>query len=384
MDAAGAAVIYLDNAATSWPKPGAVGAAVADALASAGNPGRGAHGPALEAGRALLRARVGAAALFGTAPERVVLTSGATQGLNIAIAGLLGTGDHAVTSDLEHNSVLRPLYRARASGVGLTIVRSERGVVSVNAVAAALRPGTRVVALTHASNVLGTVQPLAGLAELCSDKGVFLVLDAAQTTGLLPIDVASTPVAALACSGHKGLLGPAGTGLLVLGEGVRPRPLEVGGTGEDTFNESMPDELPEALEAGTPNVPGFAGLAAALAGLGGGEGAVALERARRLRDGLASSGRFWLPDVDPEAWGVPVVSGLVLGRSGDPLDSADVADALWQRGIAVRGGFHCAPLVHRRYGTKASGLVRFSPGHLTTEAEIDETLAAVSEIARGA
>lgn len=375
-------MIYLDNAATSWPKAPGVAEAMTAAL-DAGNPGRGAHDQALDAGRILLRVRTRAARLFGAAPERVILTHSATHGLNLAIAGLLNPGDHAITTDLEHNSVLRPLYAARARGVELTIVRSERGVISPDAVAAALRPSTRLVAISHASNVLGTVQPIDAIAQLCVHKGIHLIVDAAQTAGLLPLDFTQTPIAALATGGHKSLLGPAGTGLLVLGDGVRPRPFEVGGTGEDTFNESMPAALPEALEAGTPNVPGLAGLAASLDVVLAEPDHLdrALTQARRLRDGLVASGRFRTPDVDPDAWGVPVVSGLILDAAGRPLDVADVADALAQRGIAVRGGFHCAPSVHRRYGTEESGMVRFSPGHLTADADVDAALAAVREIA---
>ena len=380
-------MIYLDNAATSWPKPDAVASAVAATLAGAGSPARGAHPLALEAGRVLWRTRSAGARLFGVRADQVVLTHSATHALNIAVAGLLSPGDHAVATDLEHNSVLRPLYAARARGVELTIVRSERGVVAPDAVAAALRPTTRAVVLTHASNVLGTVQPIAAIAALCTDKGVLLILDAAQTAGALPLNLDALPVAALACGGHKALLGPAGTGLLVLRDGVRPRPFEVGGTGADTFNESMPADLPEALEAGTPNVPGLAGLAAGLeVALDAGAAtrpseawAAAMERAAQLRGGLEGLGCFTSPAIDPDAWAVPVVAGTVVGRAG-ALDSAEVADALAERGIAVRGGFHCAPLLHRRYGT-ASGLVRFSPGHLTTAAEIEATIAAVAQIA---
>lgn len=378
-------MIYLDNAATSWPKPDAVGAAMLAAL-DGGNPGRGAHDAALASGRVLLAVRSRAARLLGAAPERVVLTHSATAGLNAAIAGLLSPGDHAVTTDLEHNSVLRPLYRARAQGVALTIVRSERGVVTPEAVAESLRPSTRLVVLTHASNVLGTVQPIEDVARKCAERGVPVLVDAAQTAGLLPIDVDGWGLAALACGGHKGLLGPAGTGLLLLGEGVRPRAFEVGGTGFDSLSETMPAELPEALEAGTPNVPGLAGLAASLDHvrdqvLHGSWRCVALARARELRDGLLATGRWAAPDIDPAAWGVPVLAGNLLDASGAVIDPGEVADALAERGIAVRSGFHCAPLLHARYGTGATGMVRFSPGHGTTVAEIDATAAAVREIA---
>ncbi len=387
-------MIYLDNAATSWPKPDAVGAAMAEALGVGGNPGRGAYPAALESGRRLFAVRTLAARLFHAAdPSQVVCTSSATAGLNLAITGLLAPGDHAVTTDLEHNSVLRPLYAARARGVELTIVGSERGVVSPAAIGAALRTGTRLVAVTHASNVLGTVQPIAEIARLCADKGIHLVVDAAQTAGLLPIDLSAAPIAAVACGGHKGLLGPQGTGLLVLATGVAPAPLEFGGTGFDSFSETMPAAPPEAYEAGTPNVPGLAGLAASLRVVLDAGAAdrpsdfwrTAMARARRLRDGLAGLGCFAFPDTDPDAWGVPVVSGNVVGHSGAVLDSGEVADALAERfGIAVRGGYHCAPLVHTRYGTAATGMVRFSPGHTTTEAEIDAAVEAVRLIAEGA
>ena len=209
-------MIYLDNSATGWPRPDAVGAAMLAELGAPGNPGRGAYGPALDSGRLLYATRALAAELFGAAgPEQVVFTSGATLGLNTAIAGLLASGDHAVTTDLEHNAVLRPLYAARERGVGLTIVRSRRGVVDPQDVAAALRPNTALVVVTHGSNVLGTVQPVERLAEVCEGRGVPLLVDAAQTAGLLPLDLTRTPIAALACSGHKSLLGPPGTGLLL-------------------------------------------------------------------------------------------------------------------------------------------------------------------------
>ena len=370
-------MIYLDHAATSWPKPDAVGAAMLAAL-DLGNPGRGAHEAALASGRVLYDARTRAARLLGAASERVVLTHGCTSALNLAIAGLLSPGDHAVTTDLEHNSVLRPLYAARGRGVGLTIVASERGVVAPDAVRAALRPETRLVAVTHASNVLGTVQPIAKIAALCAGRGVTLLVDAAQTAGVLPVTVDAWGPVAVACGGHKGIRGPAGTGMLALGEGVRPRPLEVGGTGFDSASETMPAELPEALEAGTPNVPGFAGLAAALA-LADLTSTRSLDAARRLRDGLAASGRWTTPAIDEASWGVGVLAGSVTGAGGVPLDSALVADALAERGVAVRGGFHCAPLVHRRYGT-AAGMVRFSTGPGTTDADVDAALAAVNDL----
>ncbi len=377
-------MIYLDNSATGWPRPDAVGAAMLAALDAPGNPGRGAYPDALASGRLLYETRLLAAELFGAAgPEQVVFTSGATLALNVAIAGLLAPGDHAVTTDLEHNAVLRPLYAAADRGVSLTIVPTDRGVVSPDDLAAALRPNTALVVLTHGSNVLGTVQPVDDVARVCAARGVPLVVDAAQTAGLLPLDLARTPVAAVACSGHKSLLGPPGTGLLVLRPGVRPRPLVLGGTGFDSHAHGMPADPPESLEPGTQNLPGIAGLGAALrpALAPGGPDAhhgVTMARARRLRAGLAGSDWFALPDIDLGAWRLPIVAGTVLDRAGRPVDSAEVADALATRaGIAARGGFHCAPLVHDAHGTAATGMIRFSPGPTTTDAEIDAALDAL-------
>ena len=384
-------MIYLDNSATSWPKPGPVVDAVLDALRLGGNPGRGAHGAALAAGRTLYGTRRLATELFGAgSPQQVVLSHNATGALNLAIHGLTGPGQHVVSTDLEHNSVLRPLDAARARGVELSLVRSKRGVVTPDQIGAALRPDTSMVVLTHGSNVLGTVQPVEDIARLCAERGIVLLGDAAQTAGLLPLSMTTHGIGAIACSGHKSLLGPQGTGLLVLRPDVRPRPLEHGGTGADSFDEQMPASLPEGLEAGTQNGPGAAGLGAALRlVLDAGAAArpsdhwqLAMARARQLRDGLAELGCFEFPEVDLAAWRLPVVSGNVRARAGMLLDSQTVADELWEHaGVAVRGGFHCAPLVHTHYGTRATGMVRFSPGHDTSGAEIDAALAAVAAIA---
>ena len=402
-------MIYLDNAATSWPKPRPVVDAVLDSLQRGGNPGRGGYDAALDAGRTLYEARRLAAELFGASnPRQVVLSHNATGALNLAIHGLLQPGQHVVSTDLEHNSVLRPLYTVRAKGVQLTLVRSQRGVVTTDQIAAALQPNTSLVVLTHGSNVLGTVQPIEEVGALCADRGIVLCVDAAQTAGLLPLSMAGHGIGAIACSGHKSLLGPQGTGLLVVRPDVHPSPLEQGGTGVDSFSEQMPVSLPEGLEAGTGNGPGVAGLGAGLRAVLDAGAAVrpsdhwqlAMARARQLRDGLLELDCFEFPEVDQAAWRLPVVSGNVRTRAGTLLDSQLVADALWQRaGTAVRGGFHCAPLVHTHYGTKYTGMVRgtrytgmvrgtrdtgmvrFSPGHQTTSVEISAALDAVAAIA---
>lgn len=385
-------VIYLDNSATTVRKPPEVLAAVADAMTQSGNSGRGAHGASLESGRSLFATRTKAARLFhAVGPDHVVFTANASAALNTAIAGLLRPGDHAVCTDLEHNSVLRPLHAAAQRGVDVTVVESSCGVVDVRHVVEALRANTTAVVMTHGSNVLGTVQPIEQLAALSRDRGFRLIVDAAQTAGLLPISMRDG-YAAVCCAGHKSLLGPQGTGLLVLGEGVLPTPLLVGGTGFETFNRSMPGRLPEALEAGTQNGPGIAGLGAGVQVVldaGGAEGPTtmwrtAMDRAGQLREGLAAMGSFAFAPIDMEAWRLPIVAGNLIDPSGAVLDSEVVAARLWELAeIAMRGGFHCAPLLHERYGTTTVGMVRFSPGHDTTVEDIETTLAVLAGIQRG-
>lgn len=370
--------LYLDHAATSWPKaPG-----VADAMVAAldlGNPGRGAHDAALAAGRLVHRARAASASFVGAADARTVLTHGATSALNIAITGLLRPGDHAVTTDLEHNGVRRPLAALARRGVEVSVVRSARGVVSPDAIAAALRPTTRLVALTHASNVLGTVQPIEDAARLCAERGIALVVDAAQTAGHLPL--AALPHTAVAFGAHKGLRGPAGVGVLALGEGVEPRPLEFGGTGFDSRASGMPDALPARLEPGTPNLPGIAGLLAAVSAWTPSEAIQAMDAARTLRAALAQTGSWWTPAIDEASWAVPVLAGLVTDAGGVPLDPALIADALAQRGIAARAGFHCAPDAHAAYDPPGtSGLLRLSPGPLSTAADMAAVVDAIGAL----
>ncbi len=385
-------MIYLDNSATTVRKPPEVLAALQDAMLHSGNSGRGGHGASLDAGRSLFATRSRAARLFhAVGPERVIFTPNASGALNLAITGLLRPGDHVLCTDLEHNSVLRPLYAATLRGVELTVIPARDGAVDADLVASHLRPQTAAVVMTHGSNVLGTVQPVEDIAAVCRDRGVRLVVDAAQTAGLLPITMADG-YAAVCCAGHKSLLGPQGTGLLILAADVQPEPVLMGGTGFDTFSRTMPARLPEALEAGTLNGPGIAGLGAGLQVVldaGGADGPTtmwqaAMDRARQLRAGLEERGWFWSPTIERSAWRLPIVAGNVLDAAGSVMDSEVVAGRLWEIDeIAVRGGFHCAPLLHQKLGTQTVGMVRFSPGHDTTPEDIDATLAALDRIHGG-
>jgi len=382
-------VIYFDQSATSLWKPEGVAGAIQHALQTGGNAGRGAHGASLASGRMDFKVRRQVAGFFGAPdPAHVIFTSGATESLNIALFGLVEAGDHVVTTWLEHNSVLRPLYALEDRGVALSIVspRTDRTVrpVSVEDLRAVVRPATKVIAVTHASNVLGLVHDIRAIGEFCADRGILLVVDASQTAGLLPINVAETGIACLCCSAHKSLLGPQGLGAMILGRGVRPSPLLFGGTGADSFARSMPESLPERYEAGTLNTPGIAGLGAAMDYIEGyGIGNLHAE-AMRLAE-LFYQGAIAIPGLavyggDPgnsTQARIPVVA-LNVGDRG----SGEVADALWQSAeIAVRPGAHCAPLVHKALQTVSQGMVRFSFSHKNTEQEVGRALRVLEELA---
>ncbi|MGD9857494.1 MAG: aminotransferase class V-fold PLP-dependent enzyme [Planctomycetaceae bacterium] len=379
--------IYLDNAATSFPKPEAVYDAVDRYQRELGAAvGRGATRAAVEVQAIVDRCRARAARLLGAqSPDRIVFTFNGTDGLNQAIHGLLRPSPqtaHVVTSRLEHNSVLRPLAQI---GCEVTYVRpDDRGIVDLAAFRSALRAETSLVVMTHASNVTGAVQPIAEIGRLAHRNGSVFVLDAAQTAGHLPIHLRDLPVDVLACSGHKGLLGPLGTGLLYVRPGLEERlvPLRQGGTGTQSEQPAQPKSMPDRYESGNHNAPGLVGLEAALAWIEG--QSVELLRSReqdltaRLLEGLRSSAGVTVygPPVDGERVGV--VSFNIAG-----LPPQEVALVLDQNfGIAVRAGFHCAPMIHECLDTAASGgTVRMSVGPFTSADEIDHAIDAVRQIA---
>lgn len=379
-------MIYLDNAATTLHKPPQVEQAMLDALRTAGNPGRGAHEPTLHASRLVYAARCAVAKLLNAPdPSCIAFTANATQALNTALGGLFRPGDHIITTICEHNSVLRPLYHLREIGVNFSFTGvDEKGRLRYDQWEGFLRPETRALVVTGASNVTGNGTDLARAAEFAHRHGLLLIVDAAQTAGELPLNVQVLGIDVLCFTGHKALLGPQGTGGLYVRPGLSVRPLVVGGSGVHSFDEQHPAQMPTALEAGTLNVPGLAGLCAGVEWIlaQGVETLARREQAltvlfyERIRD-LPNVKIYGDPEMTPRA---PIVS-LNIGDE----DSARIADILWEEyGICVRAGAHCAPLMHKALGTAEQGTVRFSFSHFNTEAEVLQAAAAVRELAQEA
>lgn len=378
--------IYLDNAATSWPKPEAMLAAmIAHQRLAGGNPGRSGHRWSLAAGRTVYETREGLARLFNIAdPLRIVFTSNGTEALNIALLGLLHPGDHVVTTGMEHNSVMRPLRHLASRGVELTVAPcSPRGELDPRDVERALRPHTRAVILTHASNVTGTILPVAEVAAIARGRGIVTCLDAAQSAGALPIDVAALGIDLLAFTGHKSLYGPQGTGGLYIREGLDREiaPLLRGGTGSFSEREEQPDFLPDRYESGTPNAIGLAGLGAGVDFvLATGVAAIRAREeslTRRFLDRLAGLGEeVTLYGPCNATQRTAVVSFNVAGVS--PSEAALFLDERY--GILCRPGLHCAPAAHRTIGSFPAGTVRFSFGFFNTEAQVDQAAAAVAAL----
>lgn len=375
-------MIYLDNAATTLRKPPAVAEAVLEAMGSFGNSGRGAYGEALDAGRCIYETRLLLGELFRCPADHVCFTPNSTAALNTAIAGLLSPGDHVISTDWEHNSVLRPLYRFRAQGGSVDFLPADRqGRLDLDQLPALLQRETKAVVCTHASNLTGDVMDLSRVGSFCRRHGLLFVLDASQTAGVLPIDMEALGIDVLCFTGHKSLLGPQGTGGLCVRPGVEIRPLLTGGTGVQSYRETQPEAYPTRLEAGTLNGHGLAGLRAALLFrkevgqevILRHETALARRFYDRVRDipGIRLYGNFESPLRAP-----------IVALNLADADSGAVADALWERwGIAVRPGAHCAPRLHRALGTEEQGAVRFSWSYFNTAEETDAAAAALRVLA---
>ncbi len=376
-------MIYMDNAATTLRKPVQVKEAVLAALDTMGNAGRGASDPALDASRVIYGTREKLAGLFhAESPSRIVFTVNSTESLNIAIKGLFNPGDHVITTVLEHNSVLRPLYECRERGTALTILGcDEKGNISYEEMERAVRPETKMIVCTHASNLTGNMIDLERVHAIAKRHGLLLIVDASQTAGVWEIEVQKLGIDVLCFTGHKGLLGPQGTGGMYVRSGVEIRPLLSGGSGIDTYNTHHPAQMPTALEAGTLNGHGIAGLGAAVSYIT--ETGPDTIREREL----ALMQRFYLGIS-----GIPGVkvygdfstknrAAIVSFNIGD-YDSSEVSDELNVRyGIVTRPGAHCAPLMHQALGTVDQGAVRFSFSHFNTEEEVDAAVRAVKELA---
>jgi cysteine desulfurase / selenocysteine lyase len=377
--------IYFDNAATTFPKPEAIMRRMIEIYLSMGvSPGRGSYDLAWEAQGVVWRTRQKVARFFGaTDPERVVFTSNASDALNIAIQGMVKPGDHVVSTHLEHNSVLRPLNHLHDKGIiTYDLVCSDgQGYVHPDNVARAIMPATRLVVVTHASNVIGTVQPIAEIGRLCKERNVPLLVDAAQTAGVIQIDMKAWHVAALAFTGHKSMLAPTGIGGLILDREVSVEQTRWGGTGIDSKSRFHTPAFPHRLEVGTHNLLGIIGLSESIAFLEEQSIDWIHEREmvllKRLRDGLA----------DIEGVTVYCADDLfnhvgLLSTNIDGLDPEDVGEMLnHDYGIAVRTGLHCAPGVHETIPTTPRGSVRFSLGPFTTDSDIDSAVEAMRAIA---
>jgi len=379
-------MIYLDNAATSFPKPPSVAKAMSDFMASeAVNPGRSGFDLSIQAGQRIEQLRKSLATFFhhpdGNA-NRVIFTAGATDSLNTAIQGLCRPGDHVVSTVLEHNSVLRPLFELQKTGISYDLAPcDDRGFVHPASIEKLLKPETRLVIMTHASNVLGTIQPIARVGEMCRSRGIHFLLDTAQSAGIIPVDMNQLNVDLLAFTGHKGLMGPTGCGGLLVGDNVTVRTTRWGGTGVRSSQQGHLEQYPYRLEAGTLNTVGLAGLNAGLNWVQLNDPAKQeTDLANRLLRGISllpSVKVIGLEDGENDirlAGRLAVLSVLVEGM--DPAKTGLFLDADWD--IAVRTGLQCAPLAHQAMGSGAGGTVRISPGPFNTPEQIDVLLEALA------
>ena len=376
-------MIYLDSSATSFLKPPQVAEAVFRSFNTIGNAGRGAHAPTLNASRLIYDTREKLAALFGTPdPSRIAFTCNATEALNIAIHGAIHPGEHVITTACEHNSVLRPLYLKEKEGTELTIIPADKkGRIRYDLLESSVKSNTSAIVLTHASNLSGNVTDLAFVSNFAKKHGLLLIVDASQTAGSLPINVVKMGIDILCFTGHKGLFGPQGTGGLYVREGLTLSPLKSGGSGIHSFDRQHPTDMPTALEAGTLNGHGIAGLNAGLdyilsTGVKNIH-AKEISLSRRFVNGISDISDLKLyGDIDAPLR-TPIIS-LNIGN----MSSASVSDILWEDyEICVRAGAHCAPLMHKTFGTEKQGAVRFSFSCFNSEAEIDTAIQAMHEIA---
>lgn len=380
-------MIYMDNAATSWPKPEEVYQAINSFMRDVGaSPGRSGHRLSIEAGRIIYETREAVAQLFGLDdPLRVIFTLNATEALNLVTGGILHAGDHVITSRMEHNSVMRPLRALENKGVELTIVRcSPEGFLDTQEIEKAIKQNTKLIVLNHASNVVGTILPIAEVGDIARRRGVLFAVDAAQTAGCYPIDMETAKIDLLVFTGHKSLYGPQGTGGLCIAKGVESllEPLKQGGTGSRSEEEYQPSFLPDKYESGTPNTVGLAGLGAGVRFVLS-QGVTNIEERERTRlthliDGLKAIPGVILYGSEDIRERVALLSLNING-----LSPSEVAMELEEEyHILCRPGLHCAPIAHRTMGTFPQGTVRLSPSHFTAWEDVDATIEAIGRIAQ--
>ena len=377
-------MIYLDNAATTLKKPPAVLEAVQEAMGSFGNAGRGGNDASLSSSRIIFQTREALNRLVGgTSSRQIVFTHNATESLNIAIRGLLNPGDHVITSVLEHNSVLRPLEALKASGVEVSYLPiNEVGEVQVDKIPTLIQDNTTMIILAHGSNLTGSIIDLAYVGQLAEQYGLHFVVDAAQTLGAVPIDVQQMQIDVLCFTGHKGLLGPQGTGGLYVREGLDIRPLKAGGTGSESHQLTQPTQMPDRLEAGTLNSHGIAGLHAAVNYLLD----YGVDQIQQHEQELTAQFYNGIKDLDNVVCYGPMQATYrcpIITLNIGSVDSSLISDRLLSDfDIATRSGAHCAPLAHDALGTSEQGAVRFSLSHFTTTEEIDQAIAAIHQLAQ--
>ena len=375
-------MIYLDNAATSFPKPSEVYNEVLKCMKSyAANPGRSSYDMAIKAASKIMETREEICKLFNIpSPFNLIFTSNATEALNIGIKGVLEEGDHVISTVIEHNSVLRPLHSLSENGVEVTLVSADKaGYVNIRDIKEVINKNTKMVIINHVSNVLGSVQDIKNIGNLLKSKGIIFMLDASQSVGAIPIDVEENNIDLLAFSGHKGLLGPQGTGGLFIREGIKLKNFKEGGTGSNSHFMIQPDFMPDQFESGTLNTPGIAGL---------GEGIkfinrIGIDNIQKCEKELIS---YLLEELKKlsyiKIYGSDSVKrrGSVISFNIDGIDASIVGDQLNEEGIAVRTGYHCAPLIHELIGTEYAGTVRVSPGYFNTFDDIEKLLVAIMRI----
>ena len=377
-------MIYFDNAATTIQKPDCVAQAVMDAICSLGNSGRGVHSSALSASRMIYDTRIALAQLFGAeSPDRIAFTANSTQALNTAIKGILQSGDHVITTALEHNSVLRPLYELEDQGVHLTILPANpMGNICYEDFEKEIRPNTKAIVTTHGSNLTGNLLDIQRIGAIAQKHSITYIVDASQTAGIFDIDVQKMHIDVLCFTGHKGLLGPQGTGGIYIRDGVEIRPLLSGGSGAQTYLRKHPPQMPAALEAGTLNGHGIAGLGAAIGYLQETGLDVIREKEQKLMLEFYTQVKE-IPGISVYGDFTGSNRCAIVALNIRDYDSGEVSDALSEQfGIATRPGAHCAPLMHKALGTVEQGAVRFSFSHYNTMEEIQIAVSALRELAQ--
>lgn len=377
-------MIYFDNAATTWPKPEEVYNEINNVLRNCGNPGRGSHRMAIESGRVILEARQEICGLFNIQnPMRIAFTHNTTDSLNIALKGILKEGDHVITSSMEHNSMIRPLMALKKRGIETTVINCDvKGRIDPDDIRKSIKKNTKMIAMIHASNVTGTIMPILEIGNIARENNLIFLVDAAQTAGVLDIDVEKQNIDLLAFPGHKSLYGPQGTGGLFVRDGIYIEAFKEGGTGSSSESIYQPDLMPDKLESGTPNTPGIAGLKEGVRFIR----SIGIEKIRehekRLTkmlidglDGLPNTVIYGPDDIEER---VGVVSICING-----MDSGEVSYILDKAfNIATRSGLHCSSLAHRTIGTLKTGTVRFGIGYFNTEEEINSAIKAIEIISK--